>query len=417
MNKKLLSLKDFINMPDKDIYETASDFKKILNQMDDFKANSFGLSITALDGVNARVKDPYSDKELDTISFVSNSYLGLNFHPEIKEVIVNAINAYGIGTCAAMPIGGKLTLYTVLEKKIAALHEKDDAILYSSGYVANIGVYQLLFNKSDLVLVDMSVHASVFDGLKNNTNLKMFGHNDMDYLEMILRREQSKYRNITIVVDGVYSQDGDLSPLPDVCKLAEKYNARVFLDDAHGLGVFGKNGKGTASHFGVEDKIDLITGTFSKSIGSIGGYATGKEELISYLKHASRSNTFSVSLPQYIVAGAIRAIDMFTKRPQFIRKLWDNTIYVKGLLAGQGFDIGHSDSPITPVMIRDDKKALLAARHLLKNGIYLVPAMYPAVKTNNSRFRVNITAMHTIEDIDKLCAALLDADKTFNFRP
>ncbi len=412
---KLLSLKDFLDMPDRNINETAHDFQAVIKQMDELKANPFCLKTVAIDGVNVKIQDPYTSQVIDAIGFVSNSYLGLNHHPKVIKVSSEAVLKYGVGLCAAPPIGGDTWLHSKLRNTISKLHNMDDTILYSSGYAANVGVYQVLLNKSDLAIVDMYVHASIYDGLKNNTNIKICRHNDMDYLEMVLKREQGKYRNMVVVIDGVYSQDGDLAPLPQICHLAKKYGAMIFVDDAHGVGVFGKNGKGTCNHFEVEEQVDLITGTFSKSIGTSGGYATGSKELIKYLRHSSRSNTFSVSIPLFIAEAAIKAIELFQEEPELIEKLWNNTKYAKNKFKSNGFDIGESKSPITPIMIRDDRKALLVARELLHRGIYVIPAIYPAVKSGNSRFRIGITAGHSTKDIDKLCNALLDINNTFNF--
>ncbi len=237
----------------------------------------------------------------------------------------------------------------------------------------------------------------------------------MEYLEKTLKSTRNKYRNVAVIVDGVYSQDGDLPKLKGICDLAQKYGAFVFVDDAHGVGVFGKGGKGTVSHFGVEDKVDLITGTFSKSMGTSGGYAVGSKQLIKYMKHLSRASTFSASVAPPIAAAASKAIDLFAEEPKIIEKLWENTHYIKKQLSERGFDIGKSESPITPVMVRDDMKTMLIARKLLKQGIYIIPATYPAVKLKDSRLRLNITTLHTKEDLDYFCKVLSDINKILNF--
>lgn len=412
-NGRMLNLSDFIDIPDRNIYETANDFQKIIDQMDSYHANPFCMTITDLHDNSIDIGDRYDGSTKRAISFVSNNYLGLNCNNEVKKKALETMQKYGVGLCAASPIGGNTWMHEELEKTISELHGQEAAILYNSGYSANIGVYQTLLNKFDLAIVDAYVHASVYDGLKNNTNIKICAHNDVSCLERILRRTHGKYRNIVIIVDGVYSQDGDLSPLDDICKVAKTYNSFIFVDDAHGVGVLGRAGKGTCSYFGVESDVDLITGTFSKSIGTNGGYATGSRQLIKYLKHSSRSNTFSVSLPLHSVAAAKKAIEIFTDEPQIINKLWDNANYLKSKLTNLGFDIGNSQSPITPIMIRDDKKALLVARELFKMGIYVIPAIYPAVKTNNSRFRISVTTLHSKSDFDYLCDSLLALNGKF----
>ncbi len=403
---KKFTLRDFIDVPNMNMYDVADYFQNFIDQFEETKAYGYDVTSKTAIGSKMEIIDRYTGDSVRTVSFVTNNYLGMTNHPIVKKAAMDAIEKFGVGTCAAPPIGGYMELHKKLEQKLSKLHGKEDALLFTSGYTANIGVYQLLFGKEDLVLADMFVHASVYDGLKNNTNVKLFKHNDMEYLERVLKANTGKYRNLTIVVDGVYSQDGDLAKLPEICDLAQKYNAYVFVDDAHGVGVFGENGRGTANHFGVEDRIDLITGTFSKSMGTTGGYATGSAQLIKYLRHYARSNTFSASLSPAVVAAASKAIDLFTEDSGLIKKLWANTRYLKKRLKDLGYDVGHSESPITPVMVRDDEAVMVIARKLLEKGVYVIPATYPAVKLKNSRFRINVTAQYEFEDLDYFCGAL-----------
>jgi glycine C-acetyltransferase len=414
MQDKVYTPRDFIDIPDKDMYATADHFQLFIDQMDRNKSNAFDITCTTAIGSKMDVIDRYNGEIRKTISFVSNNYLGMNRHPKVVEAARKAIEKYGIGTCASPVIGGATDIHLGLEQKLARLHGKEAAILYSSGYSANIGVFQLLLGKMDIAIVDMFVHASIYDGLIK-TNVKIFKHNDVEYLESVLQRSKGNYRNVAVIVDGVYSQDGDLPRLEEISGIAKKYGAYMFVDDAHGAGVFGKNGKGTVDHFGVEDKVDLITGTLSKSMGTGGGYAVGSRQLIKYMKHFSRSNTFSASVAPPIVAAASKAIDLFTEEPQIIQNLWDNTRYIKKQLIERGFDIGRSESPIIPVMIRDDEKTKVVARQLLEKGIYIIPATYPAVKLKDSRLRLNITAQHTKDDLDKFCETLSIINKTLNF--
>jgi glycine C-acetyltransferase len=404
-------MKDFVDMPEANIYESAEQFQKFINQFRDDKSYPYGFVSGTAVSRNMDVLDYYSGNEVNTVSFVSSNYLGLSQHHKVIKAVKNAVEQYGAGTCAAPPIGGYTNIHKELEKKLARLHGKEDAILYTSGYAANIGVFQNLFNKSDMVLVDMFVHASIYDGLKNNTNTKIYKHNDMNYLELVLNREKGKYRNLVIVTDGVFSQDGDLANLPGICTLAEKYGAMVFVDDAHGVGVMGNLGKGTLDYFGVEDRVEIVTGTLSKALGSAGGYAAGSKKLIDYLRLYSRSNTFSASIAPPAVGGASKALDLFEEEPYIIKGLWENTAYLKKRLSDSGFCIGLSESPIVPLMINDDMKAIYAARKLFERGVYVVPATYPAVKLKNSRLRVNVSAMHTLEDLDYFCDTLEEVDR------
>lgn len=409
--KKFYTMKDFVDMPEANIYESAEQFQKFINQFRDDKSYPYGFVSGTAVSRNMDVLDYYSGNAVNAVSFVSSNYLGLSQHHKVIKAVKNAVEQYGAGTCAAPPIGGYTNIHKELEKKLARLHGKEDAILYTSGYAANIGVFQNLFNKSDMVLVDMFVHASIYDGLKNNTNTKIYKHNDMNYLELVLNREKGKYRNLAIVTDGVFSQDGDLANLPGICTLAEKYGAMVFVDDAHGVGVMGNLGKGTLDYFGVEDRVEIVTGTLSKALGSAGGYAAGSKKLIDYLRLYSRSNTFSASIAPPAVGAASKALDLFEEEPYIIKGLWENTAYLKKRLSDSGFCIGLSESPIVPLMINDDMKAIYTARKLFERGVYVVPATYPAVKLKNSRLRVNVSAMHTLEDLDYFCDTLEEVDR------
>jgi len=409
-------MKDFVDIPGADIYESAEQFQKFINQFQEDKAYPYGSMSASAVNKDMNVIDYYSGLPVSVVSFVSSNYLGLSQHPGVKQMVKDTVDKYGAGTCAAPPIGGYTDIHRELELKLAGLHGKEDAILYTSGYAANIGVFQNLFNKSDMVLVDMFVHASIYDGLKNNTNTKIYRHNDMDYLELVLKREQGKHRNLAVVVDGVFSQDGDLAKLPDVCDLAEKYGAKVFVDDAHGVGVMGKGGRGTLDHFGVEDGVELVTGTLSKGLGSAGGYAAGSKKLIDYLRLYSRSNTFSASIGPPAVGAALKALDLFTEEPQLIKKLWDNTAYIKKKLSNSGYNIGLSESPIVPLMLEDDMKAIFTARKMFEKGVFVIPATYPAVKLKNSRLRVNVTALHNKEDLDYFCSTLINVDREYDLQ-
>ncbi len=413
MNKKS-TMKDYIDIPDQNIYETAKHFQYYIHQFDDDQSYPYGVISKTGVSNTMNVIDYYTKKEDVKVSFVSSNYLGLATHPLIKKASINATLKYGTGTCTAPPIGGYYDIHKELEEKLARLHSKEDAILFTSGYAANIGVFQNLFNKTDIVFADMLIHASIYDGLKNQTNIKLYKHNDMDYLEFVLKREQGKYRNMAIIVDGVFSQDGDIAKLPEITFLSKKYNCMVFVDDAHGVGVLGDDGKGTLSHYKLEEEIDIVTGTLSKGLGSAGGYAAGSKELINYLRLYARSNAFSASIAPSNVAAASKSIDILLTESQYLNKLRSNTNYIKKKLSDLGFDIGMSETPIIPLMIRDDIKAIFVARKLFEKGIFIIPATYPAVKLKNSRLRLNISALHEKENLDYFCDILKEVDNEFS---
>lgn len=414
MKTDFLTLKDFAYIKDKNILQTAEAFQDFIDQMDDHQIKGYDIqSITAVNA-NMTIQDHYDIENKDVISFVSSNYLGMNQHPDVIEASNLAAIRYGTGTCTSPIIGGYIDLHKKLEEDISRLHNKKCAQLFTSGYSANVGVLQALLGKDDVALVDMFVHASVFDGL-SKTNIKMLRHNDLDYLESTLKTTQGKYRNVMIIVDGVYSQDGDLSRLDKIVELGKHYGAFILMDDAHGVGVVGKYGRGTANHFNCEESIDLITGTFSKTFGSMGGYVTGSERLIQYLKYYARSNTFSAAISPPAAAASIQAIEKMFDEPNRIKKLWENANYFKSRMSAKGFDIGHSESPIVPVMIRDDYKVKKVARMLLERGIYVIPIIYPAVKSKESRLRVNLTTNHTFDNIDYFAESLYDINKVVGF--
>lgn len=414
MREKYYNIKDFIDVPEKGMYETAEYFQLWIDQMDELGINTFDITTTTPTGREVKVTDHYGDKLITAKSFVSSNYLGLNTHPKVKEAAIEAVKKYGAGTSTTPVIGGYIDYHKELECKIAKIHNKEDALLFSSGFAANVGVAQALLGKSDLAIVDKFIHASMYDGLVN-TNVKTFGHNDLDYLEANLKKAQGNYKNIAVIIDGVYSQDGDLPLLPEICKISKKYGAIIILDDAHGLGVLGKNGYGTCNHFNMENEVDIITGTLSKAVGSNGGYVTGNNQLIKYLRYYSRTNIFSASLAPAVVAAASKAIDLFAEEPHLQSKLWENVNYIRKKLTDNGFNIGRSESPIIPILIGEDKKAKIVARKLLINGIYIIPAIYPAVRLKDARLRLNVSASHTIEDLDYFCEKLQTVNEEVKF--
>ncbi|MFV0289625.1 MAG: aminotransferase class I/II-fold pyridoxal phosphate-dependent enzyme [Mangrovibacterium sp.] len=406
---------DFSNMADLNIYQTASEFRKIIDQMDEHKVKPYNIVVNGATGSSVSATDPYTEEARNLVSFVSSNYLNLNTHPSIKHAVIDITHKYGSGTCTTPLIGGFEDIHQQLEQSIANMHKQEDAILFSSGFAANVGVVQSLFNKSDFVIVDMFVHASIYDGL-SSTNFKICKHNDPEYLELILKNNLGKYRNIAMIIDSVYSQDGDISPLAEISDVLKRYGAYLIVDEAHGVGVFGKDGSGLCCHLGIEDKVDLITGTLSKGIAAMGGYITGCHALINYIRHYARPAIFSASLTPQIAAGAMQAIHIMKSEHRHIEKLWVNVNYAKGRLSELGYALGNSDSPIIPIMVKDDKKVLFIARSLFEKGFYIIPTVYPAVKLGNSRLRMNISSGHTKEQLDAFCLALEEVNSEIPFK-
>lgn len=332
--------------------------------------------------------------------FGSNSYLGLSDDPRLKEAAIKAIEKYGTSCSGSRFLNGTLDIHEELEEKLARFVGKDQAVTFSTGFQVNLGVISALGFRGGYILLDDTDHACIIDGSRLSwSTVYKFKHNDMDAPEKKLKACEPDAPKM-IVVDGVYSMLGDLCPLPQICELAEKYNASVMVDDAHGLGVFGKNGSGTADYFGLTDKVDLIMGTFSKSFGSLGGFIAGSEPVINYLKHNARSLIFSASMTPAAVAAASKALDIMQSEPERIEHLWDITRYAHAKFRENGFDINATQSPIIPLMVRDTRKAMQIVTLAYNEGVFITPVIAPAVPEKDVLIRFALMATHTKEHID-----------------
>lgn len=332
--------------------------------------------------------------------FGSNSYLGLSDDPRLKEAAIKSIEKYGTSCSGSRFLNGTLDIHEELEEKLARFVGKDQAVTFSTGFQVNLGVISALGFRGGYILLDDTDHACIIDGSRLSwSTVYKFKHNDMDALEKKLKTCEPDAPKM-IVVDGVYSMLGDLCPLPQICELAEKYNASVMVDDAHGLGVFGKNGSGTADYFGLTDKVDLIMGTFSKSFGSLGGFIAGSEPVINFLKHNARSLIFSASMTPAAVAAASKALDIMQSEPERIEHLWDITRYAHAKFRENGFDINATQSPIIPLMVRDTRKAMQIVTLAYNEGVFITPVIAPAVPEKDVLIRFALMATHTKEHID-----------------
>ena len=336
----------------------------------------------------------------EVLMFGSNSYLGLSDDPRLKEAAIEAIKKYGTSCSGSRFLNGTLDIHETLEHRLAEFVGKESAVTFSTGFQVNLGVVSALGFRGGYILLDETDHACIIDGSRLSwSTVYKFKHNDMFSLEKKLSVCEPDAPKL-IVVDGVYSMLGDLCPLPKICELAEKYNAAVMIDDAHGLGVFGKNGAGTANYFGLTDKVDLIMGTFSKSFGSLGGFIAGSEVIINYLKHNARSLIFSASMTPAAVAAASKALDIMQTEPQRIEHLWDITRYAWKRFRESGFDINATQSPIIPLMVRDTKKAMAIVTLAYNEGLFVTPVIAPAVPERDVLIRFALMATHTKEQID-----------------
>ena len=334
------------------------------------------------------------------LMFGSNSYLGLTNHPKVKAAAKAAIDKYGTGCAGSRFLNGTLDIHIKLEEKLAQLVNKDGALCYSTGFQVNLGVVSLLAGRNDYLLLDEFDHASIIEGSRLSfSKVLKFAHNNMDALERKLKLCIND-RIKLIVVDGIFSMEGDIVKLPELVRLAEKYGASIMVDDAHSLGVIGKNGSGTASHFGLTDKVDLIMGTFSKSFASLGGFIAADKEVINFIKHNSRTLLFSASMTPASAAAVLASIEIMENEPERIKHLWDITTIALNGFKSAGFDTGRSETPIIPLFIRDDIKALQLTQNLLADGIFVNPVVSPAVPKEDSLIRYSLMATHTKEQVE-----------------
>ena len=353
-----------------------------------------------------RILQSGQDKEVkidgkDVLMFGSNNYLGLTSHPKTKEAAIKAIKKYGTGTAGSRFLNGTLDIHLELEEKLARFVGKDEAITYSTGFQTNLGAISGLSTRNDCLIIDEQDHASLIDGTRLSfAKVFKYKHNDMASLENVLEKRKNDFEVKFIILDGVFSMEGDIAKLDKVVELAEKHGASIMLDDAHGLGVLGPNGEGTAAHFGVTDKVEVITGTFSKSLATVGGFIAASKEIINFLKHVSRSFIFSASLPPSSAASVIAALEIIEQDPGIIDNLWDNTRFAIELFNHYKIDIGNSETPIIPVYIRDVEKTFLLTKMLLDEGIFVNPVIAPAVPPEHSLIRFSLMATHTKDQIE-----------------
>ncbi len=335
------------------------------------------------------------------LMFGSNSYLGLTCHPKVKEAAKNAIDKYGTGCAGSRFLNGNLDIHMALEERLARLVNKEAALCYSTGFQVNQGVISCVTGRNDYVVLDELDHASIIDGSRLTfAKVHKFAHNNMKDLERKLKLcEPDKVK--LIVVDGIFSMEGDITNLPEIVRLSEKYQASIMVDDAHALGVIGKNGSGTASHFGLTEKVDLIMGTFSKSMASIGGFIAADKTTINFIKHNSRSLMFSASMTPSSAASVLAAIEIMENEPERIKRLMDLTKYARNRFKEMGFDTGKSESPIIPLFIRDDIKALQMAQRLLEEGVFINPVVSPAVPKEDCIIRFSLMATHSFDQVDR----------------
>lgn len=396
------SFKDFENIPGLDPFDWAKLWGEYVR--DRAKVGQFNYRQENLSGCGPEIElNLPGNPHRNFVSLVSNDYLGFTQHPKVKAAAITGIEKYGAGAGASPAIGGHYIFHQEIEDKIAAFFKRESAVVFSTGYTANSASLQALLKGEDLAILDMAVHASVYEGCLN-TNVKTFLHNNLEALERILKFSKDKYRTRMVIIDGVYSQDGDLAPLAEIVKLVKEYDAYLMVDDAHGTGVIGETGRGVIELDDLFQQVDIITGTFSKTFAHLGGYLVASPDLVGFLKFQARQHIFSATLSPASACIA-KAIDLVDEEPIWMHHLWDNIDYLKTGLQSLGLDTGITESAIIPVKIGDIGLNAKVCGRLLEAGIYANQINYPAVSRKDARVRMSVMATHTHRQLDKVLNA------------
>ena len=397
--------------------------KPFADFVDDIKANGLYSYFTELEQTGTYIK-----VEGNTlVNFSSNDYLGLTHDPRVIAEAKKALDIYGSGLCGSRYVVGTTVEHVKLEEKIAAWKGKESCIVFTTGYQTLLGSISALLVKADdsiedniVLAIDKLSHACILDGCALSVGTHMtrgsskmldgqiryFRHNDPGSLDSIVKSSTNKGKNVIIIVEGVYSMDGDICHLPEFVKIAEKYDACIAIDDAHGTGVLGKTGRGTAEHYGLEEHIDLLMGTFSKALGCVGGFVTGQKDVISHIKHKARSFMFSAAPPVSNIVSVSKIIDIIQTEPEHLQNLRQNEKYFKDHLKRLGFNYGQSATPIVPIIIGDSEKTMYLSKKLFADGVLMLPMVYPAVAKGEERLRCTISAKHSKADLDKALEVL-----------
>jgi len=368
------------------------------------------LVAQALDWKIRVIRGPSAPRSLvdgrEVVMLCSNNYLNLSNHPKLKRAAAQAARSHGAGSGSVRPIAGTMDLHEELERRIARFKGREASLFYMSGFAVNAGLIPQLAGEGDAIVTDELNHGSIIDGVRlTKAQRYIYRHNDVGDLERCLREADGHARRILVISDGVFSMDGDIAPVAEIAKVSEAYGAMVYIDDSHGEGVLGEGGRGVANHFHVEDKIHVEMGTFSKALGVVGGYAAGSEDLRRFALNKSRTWLLSGSHPPATVASCIAAIDVLETEPRWVRRLWRNTRYFKKRLISLGFDIGRSETPITPVMLGESAVAKRFSERLFEEGVFALPIVFPMVARENARIRNIVNAGLKREDLDVALAA------------
>jgi glycine C-acetyltransferase len=386
--------------------QTGTGMSFLNTDIDQLKEQGLHRSLRVIGSAN---KPVFTVDGKEVINLSSNNYLGLTTHPKLIAAAVKATEWYGVGSGAVRTIAGTMTLHEELERRLADFKHTEASLTFQSGFTANTGVLQSLLKDEDVIISDQLNHASIIDGIRlSRASRKVFPHKDMDGLESVLKETQGA-RVRLIVTDGVFSMDGDIAPMPDIVNLAERYGAITMIDDAHASGVLGKNGRGTVNHFGLDGRVQIQIGTLSKAIGAVGGYVAGDAILRDFLIHMARPFLFSTSQPPGVVASCIAALDVLEQEPEIVDRLWDNTRFFKQRLTELGFNTGHSETPITPVIVGEASAAMALSDKLFERGIFAQGIGFPTVAKGQARLRTMVSAAHSKEQLQRALDTIAEA--------
>jgi glycine C-acetyltransferase len=374
----------------------ADPLRYLADELDALRAQGLYRRLRVLDG-EQKARTSFDHRSVVNLS--SNNYLGLTTHPKLRERAVEAIRLFGVGSGSVRPIAGTMSIHMELEQKLAEFKHTEATVVFQSGFTANAGTVSSILGKDDFIVSDELNHASIIDGARlSRATIKVFPHRDAAAARAIVAALPRDRRRL-IITDGVFSMDGDIGALPELCDVADEFGCIMMVDDAHASGVFGKNGRGTVDHFGLHGRVDVQVGTLSKAIGALGGYVAGSKALIEFLYHRARPFLFSTSHPPAVAAACLGAIEVLETEPQLIERLWDNTRFFKSGLQALGFNTGTSESPITPVIVGDAARAMKLSDELFQEGVFAQGIGFPTVARDTARVRTIVTATHTRDEL------------------
>ncbi|MDD4514400.1 aminotransferase class I/II-fold pyridoxal phosphate-dependent enzyme [Massilibacteroides sp.] len=409
INSDEYSLADFSAYKGDDLFDVREPFWAFMQDAIAKKYMVYGNPISTAPRSEFQVYDRYLDKDRNFLNFCSYNYLGYSCHPDVIKTVQDTVGKYGTGAVSAPLLSGYYDLSKQLEESIARFKGKEAAVVFPTGYGANLGVLSCLLKPGDVAVMDILSHASIYDGARlAGADVKVFSHNNAEHLDTVLKNLKNPRRAI-VCIEGIYSMDGDLVNLPDIVAVCKKYGTRILLDEAHATLIFGKNGRGVAEHFGLEDEIDLTIGTFSKSFGAIGGFVTGEQKIISYIRMFARAYVFSCAMAPHTAAGILKVLDLYEHDKSNRDQLWENTHYMLNALKEVGLDTGQTESQVIPVIVGHDHRLREISKRIHEKGLYTGVVTYPAVSNKRTRLRLSMSSNHTKEQMDTCLTIIKEA--------